>query len=467
MQLRGTDAVADGHARAVDLKRHLLLRVTLFALVIGLIASGVVLQQAQERIRSHIARTGGTVERLLAGEATQPRDVFRRSLESMDLSSLDGIGPLLGICVAVEDIYKRPAIQRCFDDGADPPVLVRWLLARLIGPEVSYGGAIGQYPGVKVGEFVVTPNLDSEAVELWHQIRTVLGMTVGILLLNLLVYLPVRRALGPTDAILAVLGRMEAGDLAARMPRPRLIELRRIASGFDHLAERLQKTIAGQRHLAQRLLAVREEERRRLARELHDEFGQCLTSIGAEAAFITEGVRGPQPALLPAARAIASVTAHMMESLQGILLQLRPVGLEEFGLHAGLEELVGGWRRRLPECVFELRVEGQVDDLPDELTVSLYRIVQECLTNALRHASPGRVTVSLRREADACTLVVEDDGEGAPLSTAGSGLGVLGMHERVEALGGCFAMTRCVPCGMRVEAAFPASAMVEHEEEHA
>ena len=112
MQLRGTDAVADGHARAVDLKRHLLLRVTLFALVIGLIASGVVLQQAQERIRSHIARTGGTVERLLAGEATQPRDVFRRSLESMDLSSLDGIGPLLGICVAVEDIYERPAVRR-------------------------------------------------------------------------------------------------------------------------------------------------------------------------------------------------------------------------------------------------------------------------------------------------------------------------------------------------------------------
>lgn len=467
MQLRGTDAVADGQARAVDLKRHLLLRVTLFALAIGLIASGVVLQQAQERIRGHIARTGGTVERLLAGEATQPRDVFRRSLEAMDLSSLDGIGPLLGICVAVEDIYKRPAIRRCFDDGAAPPVVVRWLLARLIGPEASYRGTIGQYPGVKVGEFVVTPNLDSEAVDVWHQIRMVLGMTVGILLLNLLVYLPVRRALGPTDAILAVLGRMEAGDLAARMPRPRLIELRRIAGGFDHLAERLQKTVAGQRHLAQRLLAVREEERRRLARELHDEFGQCLTSIGAEAAFITEGVRGPQPALLPAARAIAAVTAHMMESLQGILLQLRPVGLEEFGLQAALEELVGGWRRRLPECVFALHVDGVLDELPDELTVSLYRIVQESLTNALRHASPRRVTVSLRREAAACTLVVEDDGEGALRSTAGSGLGVLGMHERVEALGGRFAMTRCVPCGMRVEAVFPASAMVEHEEEHA
>jgi protein-histidine pros-kinase len=103
------------------------------------------------------------------------------------------------------------------------------------------------------------------------------------------------------------------------MPRPRLIELRRIAAGFDHLAEQLQKTLASQRHLALRLLAVREEERRRLARELHDEFGQCLASIGAEAAFIGGRAEARDPDLLPAARAIAAVTAHMMESLQGIL----------------------------------------------------------------------------------------------------------------------------------------------------
>src|SRR5690606_7320082 len=102
--------------------------------------------------------------------------------------------------------------------------------------------------------------------------------TAGVLLLNFLVYLPVRRALRPADEILAALARMEQGDLSVRMPRPELIELQRIAAGFDHLAERLEATSRGQRLLAQRLLSVREEERRHLARELHDEFGQCLTS---------------------------------------------------------------------------------------------------------------------------------------------------------------------------------------------
>ncbi|MBH2009164.1 MAG: sensor histidine kinase [Xanthomonadaceae bacterium] len=443
----------------VDLKRYLLLRVTLFAFVIGLLAAALVLHQARDNIRVHIERTGGTVARLIAGEAVQPRGTFRHGLEGLALASLEGIGPLLGICVTVEDIYKRPIVQRCFGEASSPPAVVRWTLGHLIGPEIHYRGAIGQYPGFKVGEFVVTPNLDSEALAVWQQIRTVLGMTVGILVLNLLIYLPVRRALQPTEQILAVLARMEAGDLSARMPRPSLIELRRIAAGFDHLTGRLQKTMAEQRHLAQRLLAVREEERRCLARELHDEFGQCLTSIGAEAAFITARARERQPELLPATQSIASVTAHMMESLQGILCQLRPVGLEEFGLRAGLEQLVGGWQRRLTGCSFELFIEGEIDDLPGDLTVSLYRIVQESLTNALRHAAPRKVTVRLRREAARCLLSVEDDGEKREPSTAGSGLGVLGMNERVAALGGRFAIEALSPQGMRVQAEFPAEAM--------
>ncbi|BAL26990.1 sensor histidine kinase [Azoarcus sp. KH32C] len=442
----------------IDLKHHLLRRVTLFALAIGVFASGFVLYQARERIRLHIAHTGGTVKRLIAGEAVQPRGTFQQGLAGLALASLDDIGQLLGICVAVEDIYKQPIVQRCFGEESAPPRLVHWVLGHLIGPEIQYRGRIGQYPGFAVGEFVVTPNLDSEALAVWQQIRTVLGMTLGILLLNLLVYLPVRRALLPTEQILAALGRMEAGDLAARMPRPRLIELHRIAAGFDHLTGRLQKTMAEQRQLAQRLLSVREEERRHLARELHDEFGQCLTSIGAETAFITAQTRERQPELLPAAQSIASVTAHMLESLQGILSQLRPVGLEEFGLRAGLEQLVGGWQRRLTGCTFELLIDGEIDDLPDDLTVSLYRIIQESLTNAVRHSEPKKVTVRLSRETSRCILCVEDDGEGRPAS-AGSGLGVLGMNERVAALAGHFSITARSPKGMRVRAEFPAEAL--------
>jgi len=452
----------------VDLKRTLFVRVTLFALLICLLASALVLQQARTRIRDHIERTGGTIERVISNEATQPRDVFRRSIEGMQLSMLEGLGELLNLCVDVEDIYNRRIAYRCFAETRDPPRVLRWIMDRLVGPEVRYHGVIGQYPGIKVGEFVVTPNLDSEALEVWRQIQTVLGMTAGVLLLNFLVYLPVRRALRPTELILSTLARMERGDLSARMPEPELIELQRIASGFNHLAERLQETSHGQRQLAQRLLSVREEERRHLARELHDEFGQCLTSIRADAACATELAREALPALLPSTEAIARVTAHMMEALQGILHQLRPVALETFGLRAGLEQLVRGWRQgSRAQCRYLLEVDGEIDDLPDDLAVSLYRIVQESLTNAARHGEPGEVRVALRRDARRIDLVVQDDGHGVEWHGAGSGLGVLGMHERVQALGGSFSLTPRTPRGMQVEAVFPLEAPEPRTEHHA
>jgi protein-histidine pros-kinase len=442
----------------VNLQAHLLLRVTLFALVIGTLAVAAVLYQARSHVHQHLQRTGEVVERLIALEAEQPRGSFDRTLGSLGLTSLDSVGHFLGICVAVEDIYKRPAAQRCFGDPTPPPALVRWLFAQALGAVPEYKGIIGRYPGAKVGEFVLTPNIDSEALQVWDHIRIVLGMTVGILALNVLIYWPVRRALAPTDQMLAVLERMESGDLSARMPRPSLIELRRIAAGFDHLSEQLQKTMAEQRHLAQRLLAVREEERRFLARELHDEFGQCLTSVGADAAYLTEQARQHQPELLPAAQSVASVTAHMMESLQGILGQLRPVGLDEFGLSAALEQLVSGWQRRTPSCGFSLKLHGPVDDLPSDLSISLFRIAQESLTNALRHSTPSHVSLHLRCGAQGCTLSVSDDGSPHGPSSAGSGLGVLGMNERVAALGGRFALGPLHPQGTRVLAEFPPEA---------
>ncbi len=452
-------------APAIDLKRSLSLRVTLFALLVCALASALVLQQAQSRIRGHVERSGGTIERLLAGEAAQPRDEFRRSLEGLELSMLEEFGRLLHLCVEVDDIYGRRVAARCFAEDADPPSAMRWLLGRLIGPEVRYEGTIRQFPGAKVGVFAVTPDLDSEALEVWRQLRTVLAIGAGVLLLNLLVYLPVRRALRPADRILATLARMERGDLSARMPRPALIELRRISAGFDHLAERLQETSRGQQQLAQRLLAVREEERRHLARELHDEFGQCLASIRAEAACVAELAAERVPALQPSADAIARTAAQMMEALQGILHQLRPVGLEMFGLRAGLEQLVAGWRRARPACRYALQVDDDIDGLPDDLTVSLYRIVQESLTNAARHGEPGEIVVALRRDAGAIELRIDDDGHGGEAGTAGSGLGVLGMHERVQALGGSFALLPRSPCGVRVQARFPLYTEGRHEPE--
>lgn len=461
-----TAATTPPHAPpGFDLKRHLITRVTLFACLICVLASGVIFDQAARRIREHIQRSGATIEQLIARELDDERPSFDRRFDELQFGMLSELGLLLKLCITVQDIYGSDPFTRCFaTEEAPAPAWVAGMLERWIGQEAQYTGLIRRYPGIKVGDFVLNTDVRSEAADVWTQLKLVLAITVGVLLVNLLVYLPVRKALRPTDRILDTIGRLEAGDLSARMPRPRLIELHRIAEGFDHLAERLQRTDRRQRQLAQRLLSVREEERRRLARELHDEFGQTLTSIRAEASMVAEDAGDRMPELQPSLSAIGRMTGDMMENLQRILHQLRPVALEEFGLRASLEQLVASARRARPGCEVSLSVAGEVDDLPDDLTASLYRITQEGLNNALRHAEPEHIDITLTRDEGGLHLAITDDGAGSHRDTRGSGLGVLGMTERVEALGGQFSLSPRTPHGMSVDAYFPKRAAEPEEE---
>lgn len=443
----------------VELRRTLLVRVTLFAAVVTVLAVAWILADARQRAGHNIQRTGSTIRQLINDEAARDADSFRRSTDGIDFSTLAGIGQLVHFCVEAMDLYRRPVVQRCFSAQEEAPWVVRHAIRLLLGAEAGYHGSIEQHPGIKIGELAVTPDVDSEAADAWMQIRTVIGIAAGLLFLNVLVYLPVHRVLRPSEQILRILSEMEKGDLSVRLPRFELVELERIGTVFNHLAERLQDTIAEQRKLAECLLGVREEERRHLARELHDEFGQCLASINAEAAYANELAGEDLPALLPCTHAIARTTGQMMESLQQILGQLRPVGLEEFGLEAGLRQLVRSWEQRSRgQCGYRLDIDGEFDDLPDNLAVSLYRIVQESLTNAAKHGTPTMVAVRLRR-GDSIDVTIDDDGSGAQRYERAGGLGVLGMRERALALGGSFAMMPRSPQGLRVAVRIPAAAM--------
>ena len=443
--------------RAVDLKALLLLRVTLFALVVSAVSAIAVFHVAKMRISEHIVEAGSALVDLVSKEATRPQGSFQFSLDridGLDLSSIASIASILGACVEVKDIYNHPVVKRCFGDPGGAPGFVEWMLSRFVGDGSRYTDVIEGGPGVVIGELMVTPDFEHEAMAVWDQLKIVGGATMSILVLNFIIYRPVRRALRPTDHIIDTMRQLESGDLRARMPRPRLRELRDIAIGFDHLADRLQQTLDERQGIAQRLITVREEERRHLSRELHDEFGQLLTSVTADAAFLSGKLKGSRDDLLPAVASIRAVATQMMESLQGILAQLRPQGLDEFGLEAGVVHLVDGWRGRTTGCEIELMIEGEFDDLPDDLTVSLYRIVQEALTNAIRHGSPEHIEVQLVRNETNISVVVNDDGSGVGAASRRGGFGLLGMEERVAALGGTLCVQARMPQGVGIKAIF-------------
>ena len=184
---------------------------TLFACLTGVLAGGFVLEQAARRIRTDLARSGPTIEQLIGRELDRQRDNFERKLDTLPLALPDPLGQWLRLCVAVHTFYLPQSRHHCFaaQDGS-APTLLRALLAWRVGPAAHYTGPLRQYPGVTIGELVVTPDLDREAAEVWRQMRVVLALAAGVLLLNLLVYLPVRRALRPTERILATLRQLES-----------------------------------------------------------------------------------------------------------------------------------------------------------------------------------------------------------------------------------------------------------------
>jgi signal transduction histidine kinase len=240
---------------------------------------------------------------------------------------------------------------------------------------------------------------------------------------------------------------MAANDLSARLPPFDLAELSAIRTVFNHLAESLERTLGERNELTRRLIAVQDDERRHLARELHDEFGQCLAAIRALAASASQSAARDCPAVLADCAGIERAAARMAETLRGALFRLRPPDVEELGLAASLEGLVAGWNSRgCGRTRFESRLCGGFEDLPPALSAGLYRIAQEAITNAAKHADATRVVLQLaKNERPAAPdgrmteveLTVDDDGRtGDADPPARSGMGLLGMRERVATLGG-------------------------------
>jgi len=249
--------------------------------------------------------------------------------------------------------------------------------------------------------------------------------------------------------------------------------VRRTAELTDEISVRKQaeqesqKLLSENRFLTRQSLAVQESERRHLARELHDELGQCITAIQADARIISERAPDCAPRLGASATAIQDVASRLYEVVHSMMQRLRPAMLDDLGLEDTLNEEVDKWCERQPETVCDLSISGDLSGLDDDISITLYRIVQECLTNVSKHARAHDVSVRLavNRNADtnesggkaaSCVhLVVQDDGIGMETGTRATGLGLIGMRERVESLNGCFSIDASLGKGTTITVDLP------------
>lgn len=287
----------------------------------------------------------------------------------------------------------------------------------------------------KLGKLVVSPDPNSEISEAWHETKMLLAMiSLVFLAVNIMVYLAVTHALRPISHITKALSDIESGQLETRLPIFKLPEMASISQKFNTMAETMQNSIRNNQRLTQRMIRLQETERKSLAQELHDEIGQHLTAIHVDASVIKQST--DLTSSIKSAQAIDEVACHMMVILRSMLKRLRPGGLDELSFVDALQELINSWQQRHTSTDLRYQIQNKfcLDDEAIQLT--LYRVLQECLTNISRHANATHVSVILTASKTTYSLAVTDNGKGFDLLQQGSSFGISGMQQRVESVNG-------------------------------
>jgi two-component system sensor histidine kinase UhpB len=356
-------------------------------------------------------------------------------------------------------LYHSPPSP--YKAGRDAPA---WYSA-LIAPRVET-----MTMAVAQGKLVIEPNSSRSVLDSWDDVRWLLAVA-GMLFVavNAVVFWVTGRALKPLQEVVHGLERLGQGDYATRLAPMRGREVRLISDTFNRMAQAVEESItlkrdarrtaqqlADNRELTHMIQAGIEEERRMIARELHDEIGQSVTAIKSLALSIAQRTQGKDEPTARTARLVVDTAGRIYDVMHHIIPRLRPLALDNLGLGDALADLANDWRMHHPNVEFALDAASLPADLGDTVKISAYRIVQEGVTNAIRHARPHRITVRVWTEEGMLRISVSDDGKGLASDWDRPGhFGLRGMRERAQALGGELTLENLAEGGLRVSARLP------------
>jgi two-component system, NarL family, sensor histidine kinase UhpB len=217
------------------------------------------------------------------------------------------------------------------------------------------------------------------------------------------------------------------------------------------------------RRLAQQYLQVQEAERKSLARELHDELGQYLNAIKTDAVTIQVRTGEKETAVVRASSAIIEHADHVHAIVRDLIRKLRPVALDDLGLRAAIEHYLEHAQQRLPQVKLDVSMDEGIDALDEQLSLAIYRLLQEAVTNAAKHAGATQITLRVKRQnagqtRDEIQCSIVDNGRGSSPDEMNRGLGLIGMRERVEMLGGTLRIETQPGRGFGIHVTIPAGA---------
>lgn len=442
---------------ACPFRWQILIAITLLTMFTGLIGGLIAVLDARNRAaietqsnvelwRHHIAAQAREIDGpadlapfswRLAHEMAQVRHVTIRVLDANDKPMAEAQN---GKSIAARS--EREAAPQWFIDLAKP------------ASEVQSVPITAE--GKRVGTVLIQGEPDDEIAEAWEllELMSILWLG-GTALMMTGLYFVLGFVLDPLVTLADGMRELEDGHYGLRIePQPKVRELAAIVGSFNTLAEALDNANAENSRLYRQLIAVQEDERRQISRDLHDEFGPCLFGITAGTGSIERHARNlPEPqssAILSCVTEIAHVSDRLKSLTRSLLNRLRPVALGRVTLTQLLEELILTFERRHTGTRFSHEFQGLAASYGEDIDLTLYRCVQEGLTNAMRHGKPKLVSIALAIQETpsgaGIRLRIADDGVGIS-DSASIGFGLSGMRERVRAQSGTLVIEALQPAG--------------------
>lgn len=328
----------------------------------------------------------------------------------------------------------------------------RWF-ARLMGiDEDKFLHEIGQYQGKYVYVYTDTA---AQVRDVWNQTKATMQAQFGILLLLCtVIYVMLGQWLSPIDRIITGLKEMEKGNFTSRIARLPLSELNQISDNVNHLADVLSASKMENERLQSEAISLQERERRRLAQELHDSLGQAISAIKAVSVAIDMRTRQQMPEIADSARSIEKISENAYASVRELMRALRPAVLDELGLKAAIEQMVEDWNSHHESAFCRLAIQCRLDDLHSEQTINVYRILQETLTNIIKHAKATEVDIRVAGE-DIISMYIVDNGVGFDMAAGKKGMGLWNIQDRVNLLQGKLKVESSPGKGVFIQIEFP------------
>ena len=421
----------------MSLKSKLLIYINSLLLIATLVGLLTIVMVTQKNVREEVLSTMTLAEFAIEQGVKKNPDfyLFQREGNELGISELSEIRHLKIQFFNNQEILLEETLNT-FDDIKPPPYWFIFLIEKL-SQEIYFSKINIDQRGEMMGYILIKPEPIYEYAEIWQQIKVGLWI-IGtfLILINIVVLILFSHMIKPINKIIEGFEKLEAGNYKSKIDKSNILELDIISSKFNSMINNLRQNNDKIHKLSQNLINVQEQEKSELARDLHDELGQSLTALQAEAASISKSTK--KSSRDDAIFNVIQLSKNMMLSTREIIKKLNLGLIEDLGFESALIELFENWKRRFKGIKFEYKIEDKaLKKIRRQETAHLYRIFQEALTNISKHSEPKniKITINSLDRGNKTRILISNDGIKSNLVN-NEGLGLIGIAERVDQING-------------------------------